>query len=141
MAAEGLSLKRYLDGGGVATIGYGHTGPNLPDECTQAEAEQWLDDDADQATAYAVHLPEWGALDTPARRDAVVECVFNLGVKHWTDDFPLTRASIQAQDWPAACLHLLRSPEWVKQVGFSRVSRLANQLGSGEYPTTAATGS
>jgi hypothetical protein len=101
---------------------------------TKALALYWLEGDLIDATNQAMSLPEWSALDTPCRRNAVVECVFNLGVGHWTSEFPRTRASIKAQAWPEAQANLLDSPLWIKDVGLGRVQRLANYLGSGFYP-------
>jgi GH24 family phage-related lysozyme (muramidase) len=142
--AEGLRLVGYPDGGGVPTNGYGHTGKDVwvHQVITVEQAEHWLEDDADGAAAYAVHLPEWPALDTEARRNAIIEIVFNMGPHKWTTLFPQTRQSIQTQDWPSAEAHLRASPLWISEVGSARVYRLAAQLGSGLYPTstTAATG-
>ena len=40
---ESLRLKAYQDGGGVWTIGYGHTkGVKQGDTCTAQQAEEWL---------------------------------------------------------------------------------------------------
>ena len=132
--AEGCRLAAYRDGGGVLTIGYGHTGPEVTDglTITQAQADNWLNADLDKATFHAVGLPEWAALDTPRRRNVVVECVFNLGVGHWMG-FHQTRAAIQAQQWQSASQNLLDSPTWISQVGLGRVSRLAAGLLSGSY--------
>ncbi len=45
--AEGLRLTAYLDSGGIATIGYGHTtGVKLGDTCSVEQAEAWLTQDA-----------------------------------------------------------------------------------------------
>ncbi len=133
--AEGLRLIGYPDGGGVPTNGYGHTGKDvyIGQVITEAQAEVWLEDDADSATAYAVHLPEWSVLDTDARRNAIIEIVFNMGPHKWTTLFPQTRASILTLNWPQAEQHLLDSPLWISQVGLGRVCRLAAQLGSGSY--------
>jgi GH24 family phage-related lysozyme (muramidase) len=141
--AEGLRLVGYPDGGGVPTNGYGHTGRDvwINQVITVEQAEHWLEDDADGAAAYAVHLPEWPALDTEARRNAIIEIVFNMGPHKWTTLFPQTRKSIQAQDWPSAEQNLLASPLWISQVGLSRVRRLATCLGAGVYPTSAASSS
>lgn len=141
--AEGLVLHAYPDGGGVLTIGYGHTGrdvfPGMV--CTPKQALAWLINDASAALQYAVHLPEYPSLDTQARINAVTEAVFNLGIETWTDKFPLSRASIKAQDWPNAYLHVMRSPEWIADVGLSRVQRIATLLKVGSYPTLAASSS
>lgn len=140
--AEGLVLRAYPDGGGVLTIGYGHTGNVLPGmTCTIEQARKWLYDDADKATAWTVHLSEYPQLDTQARRNAVTEAVFNLGVGTWTNEFPKTRQSIADQDWEMAYRNCLASPEWIKDVGLSRVSRIATLLRAGVYPTSAASSS
>lgn len=129
-------LIGYADGGGVPTNGYGHTGADvyIGQVIGQAQADNWLNNDADSATAYAVTLPEWGSLDTPCRRNAIIECVFNLGFTKWKTLFPKTRAYIQTADWINAQQALLDSPLWISQVGLGRVSRLAGYIGSGSYP-------
>jgi hypothetical protein len=101
---------------------------------TKALALYWLEGDLIDATNQAMKLAEWSALDTPCRRNAVVECIFNLGVGHWTTEFPKTRAALSARDWPQAQSCLLASPLWIKEVGLGRVQRLANYIGSGFYP-------
>ena len=137
--AEGLVLHAYWDPvGKVWTAGYGHTGPDVtPGMLVTIElARKWLYDDADKATGWAVHLPEYPQLaDNQARINAVTEAVFNLGVGNWTNEFPKTRASIMQKDWPQAYLHLMASPEWIADVGLSRVSRIATLLRDGCYPT------
>jgi GH24 family phage-related lysozyme (muramidase) len=135
--AEGCRLTAYKDGLGNWTIGFGHLLDQSVDwtghTITAAVALQLLALDIDTKTHEAQSLPEWASLDTPCRQNAVIECVFNLGVRHWTSEFPATRRSIQAQDWAAAQANLLNSPEWVAQVGRARVARLAGYLQSGSY--------
>lgn len=47
---EKLRLVAYDDGGGVWTIGYGHTAGVKPgDTCTEEQAEAWMRDDAEDA--------------------------------------------------------------------------------------------
>lgn len=49
-AWESLRLRAYDDGGGVLTIGYGHTkGVQQGDVCTVEEAEAWLDEELGEA--------------------------------------------------------------------------------------------
>jgi lysozyme len=47
MASEGCKLNCYRDGAGVATIGFGHTGPDVTNgmTITQAEADRLLAED------------------------------------------------------------------------------------------------
>ena len=118
-AAEGRRLTAYKDGLGIAP----------------AQSDAWLTQDLSSAQTECESLPEWRALNTPCRQNAVIECVFNLGKTHWVDEFPKSRAAIEAQDWDAARDQLLASPLWVKQVGLDRVLRLADYLWFGDYPT------
>lgn len=128
-------LVGYPDGGGVPTAGYGHTGPDvvIGQRYTEQQCEDWLAADIEEATDEAARLPEWSALNTSTRRNAIIECVFNLGIHHWTSEFPKTRRAVQVQDWITASAALLNSPLWIKQVHLSRVQRLAEYLLSGSY--------
>jgi lysozyme len=75
---EGLRLKAYLDGGGVPTIGYGHTKNVKPtDTCTKEQAEKWLAEDVASAE-YDVNKLVRVPL-TQNQFDALVDFVFNLG--------------------------------------------------------------
>lgn len=75
---EGLRLRAYLDTGGVATIGYGHTrGVKLGDICTKTQAETWLGEDVFNAEASVN-----GLVRTPLTQnqfDALVSFVYNVG--------------------------------------------------------------
>ena len=131
-------LEAYQDDGGVWTIGFGHTGPEVVQglSCTPDQARAWLNADISEALQGAMHLSEWPMLDTPCRQNAVTECVFNLGLEHWRDEFPGTRSAIRQQNWQAAHDNLLASPLWVRQVGIGRVTRLAQYLLTGSYPAS-----
>ena len=138
MRAEGCKLVAYRDGRGFWTIGYGHLLDQSIDwtghEIDQATADQLLALDAqDRGATPAMALPEWASLDTPCRQNALIECVFNLGVGHWTTEFPRTRAALQEQLWASAQAALLDSPQWIRDVGQARVARLASYFGSGQY--------
>lgn len=75
---EKLRLVAYLDGGGVWTIGYGHTDYVEPgDTCTEQEAEEFLRQDVQEAA---------GAIDdfvdvelTQPMYDALVSWAYNCG--------------------------------------------------------------
>lgn len=127
-------LTGYPDGGGVPTAGYGHTGPDvvIGQLYTEQQCEDWLDADIEEAIDEASKLPEWATLNTSTRRNAVAECVFNLGVNHWLP-FHKTRDAIQRQDWQAAHDYLLQSPKWISEVHLPRVQRLADYLLRGSY--------
>ena len=134
-AAEGCSLTAYRDTLGNWTIGYGHLLEDPPQWNTidAGTARNLLAQDLAARAAQAATLPEWPALDTPCRQNAVIECVFNLGLAHW-EGFHATRAAIQAGNWQSAHDNLLNSPTWIAQVHLPRVQRLANYLLWGAYP-------
>lgn len=78
-AEEGLFLKAYDDGGGQATIGWGHIdGVRWGDTCTLEQAEVWLTADiavAENAVNKYVHVPL-----TQGQFDVLVSFTMNLGV-------------------------------------------------------------
>lgn len=78
--AEALALKAYKKGNDVPTIGWGHTlNVRLGDTCTEAQAQQWFDEDtavARIAVANAVIVPL-----NQNQFDALVSFAFNLGGK------------------------------------------------------------
>lgn len=75
---EGIRLEAYLDGGGVPTIGYGHTkGVKLGDECDMRQAVAWLREDVKEAVDAVNRLVK--ARINQAQFDALVDFVFNLG--------------------------------------------------------------
>lgn len=76
--AEGLSLKAYRDTGGVLTIGWGHTGPDVTAGMviTEAQADQLLREDVRDAEADVRRL---FPITTQNQFDALVSFTFNLG--------------------------------------------------------------
>lgn len=75
---EGIRLEAYLDGGGVPTIGYGHTkGVKLGDECDMRQAVAWLREDVQEAVEAVNRLVK--VKINQAQFDALVDFVFNLG--------------------------------------------------------------
>jgi lysozyme len=74
---EGCKLKAYQDGGGVWTIGYGHTGGVKPNSrITQEEADSLFRLDI----GYAVKCVNDHTLScTQNQFDALVDFVFNVG--------------------------------------------------------------
>lgn len=133
--AEGCRLVAYKDSLGYWTIGYGHFLDQSVDwtdhEITQETADSLLSQDLGQAQSEAKGLPEWPALDTDCRQNAVTELVFNMGLSKWKG-FVNTRRSIEQSDWHGAYSGLLDSL-WASQVGKARSTRLANYLLAGVY--------
>lgn len=136
MRDEGCRLTAYADpaGGGVWTIGYGHTGPAV------SSGLCWTQDQADQALAADVahteaqmdrRLPWWRTLDD-VRQDVLVEMAFNMGLGGLMG-FTHTLAAVQSGDWATASAGMLAS-HWARQVG-ARATRLAAMMQTGERPT------
>lgn len=76
---EGCKLKSYLDQVGVWTIGVGHTRNVHADmTCTQAQAEEWLLEDVQDAVTGVNHLVKVEL--NKNQFDALVDFTFNLGV-------------------------------------------------------------
>lgn len=76
---ESCRLVSYLDAGGVPTIGWGHTGPDvhLGMICTQAQADAWLEQD--KATARAA-IRSYVRVPLTANQFAALEDFdFNVG--------------------------------------------------------------
>lgn len=135
---EGSDFHAYRDTRGFWTGPYGH----LLDQSIDWTGQVWsqgtgdaiLSADILERTAQVATLPEWAAVvSNDCRRNALIECVFNLGIGHWITEFPKTRASLRAQSWQIAAANLLNSPEWIRDVGRARVSRLADMFASGSY--------
>lgn len=74
---EGLRLNRYNDIGGVATIGWGHTGKNLPETITLQQAQYLFSLDIGTTEYWVdklINVPL-----TQNQYDALVDFTFNLG--------------------------------------------------------------
>jgi lysozyme len=75
---EGLRLSAYLDGSGVRTIGWGHTGDVDPGQTiSPAQAEVFLYQDASKAAAAVGELVTVALMDN--QRAALIDFVYNLG--------------------------------------------------------------
>ncbi len=86
---EGLRLVAYLDQGGVWTVGYGHTGPEVKDglKITQAKARKLLEADLVIASSRLHAVVKREVIDdlTENQYVALLSFVFNLGAnKKWT---------------------------------------------------------
>lgn len=76
---EGLRLTAYQDGGGVWTIGYGHTGSDVREGLTipLSEAERLLTRDLRTAEWHVTRLVQVKL--TQNQFDALVSFVYNIG--------------------------------------------------------------
>ena|ERR1035437_1825002 len=137
--AEGSRATAYRDLLGNWTAGVGHLLDQKQDWANVVfspdQIKQWIASDLADSESEARGLLEWSKLNAPCRKNAIIEIIFNMGDVHWRSEFPKTRSAIFRQDWQAAHDHLIASPEWVKEVGIGRVTRLANYLLDGDYPS------
>ena len=110
--SEGVMLTSYQDSGGVWTIGYGHTGPDVgPDQSiTREQAEQLLEQDllsAEQTVNQYVEVPL-----SQEEFDALVDFVFNVGEEAFVNSTLLKL--LNEQDYEGAAQQL---PRWDKCQG------------------------
>ena len=74
---EGCKLEAYLDGGGVPTIGYGHTkGVKLGDKITQQQADAWLDEEVPEYFFGILSVTNVGL--NPNQLAALTSLVYNI---------------------------------------------------------------
>lgn len=127
---EGCKLRAYLDGGGVPTIGVGHTrGVKMGDTCTPEQARTWLLEDVEEAEATILrHIPARVYMALPSRAwDALVAFVFNLGEQAFKN--PSTGAltgfarALLHEQWPEVAAQMRR---WVYDNG-KKVKGLENR--------------
>lgn len=105
MFSEGDRLVAYQDGGGVWTIGYGHTaGVKRGMKITEAQAQAYLKKDigwAENAINTGVKVPL-----TQGQFDALVSFVFNLGISAFGNSTLLRK--LNAGDYSGAASEFLR---------------------------------
>jgi lysozyme len=121
-ADEGFSAKPYKDTEGKLTVGYGY---NLDAGMTYEEAELLLRHRAQRAAdELARAWPPLAGLDA-ARRDAVLNMAYNLGVSKLLA-FKRTLHALEEGRWADAAAAALDS-KWARQVG-ARARRVAAAL-------------
>ncbi len=82
---EGCRLEAYQDAGGVWTIGYGHTGPDVfgGRVITQAEADHLLEEDLTKFEQGVQALVE--VVLNPNQFSALVCLAYNIGLGNFKD--------------------------------------------------------
>ncbi|HLJ87747.1 MAG TPA: lysozyme [Candidatus Angelobacter sp.] len=125
---EGLRLKPYTDSKGILTIGYGRNLQAVG--VTALEAEILLMNDIGSHTNALICALPWTQRLDVARRAALVNMSFNLGLKGLLK-FRKALAAIESGDYPLAAQQLLKSA-WAEQVG-GRACRIAKQIETGEW--------
>jgi lysozyme len=104
---EGCKLQAYQDGGGVWTIGVGHTGPDV------SPAILWTQEQADAALERDLKVAELAMLKhvkvktlTANQVAALTSFVFNLGETQFAKSQLLTK--INASDHTGAALEIVK---------------------------------
>lgn len=102
---EECRLTSYKDGGGVWTLGWGHTaGVAAGQTCSQEQADAWLEYDVETAAA-AVNMYTRVELQ-PRHFDVLADFVYNLGVGAFRSSTLLKM--VNEKDWEQAGEELLR---------------------------------
>ena len=119
---EACRLIAYQDGGGVWTLGYGHTAGVKPgDTCTMDQAKTWLYYDVGVAeNDLNVHATWWTLAPDSVRRGLLNMC-FNLGWPRLSGFVRLLAAGA-VQDY-ATMAYEAETSLWASQVG-ARASRI-----------------
>lgn len=125
---EGWRAKAYQDTLGIWTVGYGTNLQEL--EITRDIGEAWLDAKIDESYKEAERFPEWEHLQPQARRDVLVEMIYNMGAPR-VAKFDFTLRAIRDEDYETAAKEMLDS-RWARQVG-NRAKRLSDQMRTGLY--------
>jgi lysozyme len=100
-----LRTSAYQDGGGVWTIGYGHTrGVTEGMTCTSDQAAQWLQNDVAAAVVCVLHMVDVAI--SQAQFDALVSFVFNVGAGNFASSTLLRK--LNAKDYTGAADEFLK---------------------------------
>lgn len=116
---EGFARAPYRCPGGVWTIGYGHTGPDVTaatKPITSVEALVFLKQDMQEAEEQALELSPNLARASDARRSAIADFCYNCGPVAYRNS--TLRKRVEAENWPGAAE---QNGRWV----FSKGKKLA----------------
>jgi len=124
---EGFRSKPYKCTADKLTIGYGL---NLDAGIDGELAEIILNHQVSKLRSRFESEEWYNSIDSQARKDALVNMAFNIGVSG-TLKFAKMFNAITLRDYHQAASEMLDS-KWAKQVG-SRATELAEQMRSGQY--------
>ncbi len=129
---EGCSLTAYRDTLGVWTIGYGHAHVDRGCCWTQEQADAQLQSDLRCAIAQLDAFLPWWRLLCDARRYALLNMTFQLGIRGLLG-FGHALDALRALRFDEAARLVLQS-KWATQAP-RRARRLARVISSGSFPT------
>ena len=128
---EGVRSHAYKCSAGYVTIGVGR---NIDQDgglgLSEDEVDYLLSNDIDRCIKELAVTFDWFKQLDEARRDAMVNLVFNLGMPR-LKQFKNALAAMENCDWNTAADELLDS-RWAAQVG-SRATEVASMIRTGEY--------
>ena len=108
---EGCKLKAYKDGGGVWTIGWGHTkGVKENDTCTQEQADEWLQQESNEVAFGILSVTQVPLSEN--QLTALVSFVYNVGLTAYINSTLLKM--LNQSNYQGAADQLLR---WCKDNG------------------------
>ncbi len=136
---EGFRSTPYLCTGGKRTIGHGRNldadpyfeGNLIPDKLSEQEAEIILVHDLSQAEKRVAAAWHGFELLQGARRDAVVQMVFQLELDGFLG-FKMLRHWLIRSEWQKAYDEALNS-KWARSDSPARAERVAHQILTGKY--------
>lgn len=128
---EGVRSHAYKCSAGYVTIGVGRNidqdgGLGLSDD----EVDYLLSNDVDRCLKELAATFDWFKQLDEARRDAMVNLVFNLGMPR-LKQFQKALAAMAIADWSTAADEFLDS-RWATQVG-ARAIEVTSMIRTGEY--------
>lgn len=107
-AFEGCELTAYQDGGGVWTIGYGHTGldVSLGVVWTQDQADSTLSTDLAHAYSQLLQVSPPLQKQAASRQAALTDFVYNLGVHRYAGS--TLRSAVDCGSWQSVKIQLAK---------------------------------
>lgn len=126
---EGVKKYVYEDSFGIKTIGVGRNLENMG--LLSKEIDFLLMNDLERVITELENTFDWFSDLDGARRDAMIDIAFNLGVGSRLLSFKKALAAMSHEDYAKASIEFMDS-RWAEQVG-SRAVELCDMIESGEY--------
>jgi lysozyme len=122
----------YKDPEGYWTVGIGRcVDPEIGLGLSDDEVDYLLSNDINRVVKELGTEFSWFSSLNEARRDAMIDMCFNLGMPR-LKGFVKALAAMEDENYEVAYVEFMDS-RWSKQVG-QRADRLCNMIRSGEYP-------
>lgn len=105
---ESCRLEAYQDGGGIWTIGWGHTGTEVTPKLvwTQAQADSTLAADLAQNYVALLQCSPTLAKTSAGRQSALTDFVYNLGIGRYMHS--TLRSAVDCGAWQAVKFQLAK---------------------------------